>query len=447
MNYVDEEQMDVMAFEMGQTRLRGSRFADKVEDVGRNIVGGLQAASQDQEGIGDDILRAGGKVLQGVGAVANLPGIKQGLQVLDAPFHYGSKLAGAAAERMGVDPRLGEWAVRTGELATGVGALKKAPKAAGRLATEASEFAIRNAPPGSVMRMVADTGGGVVPPPKTFQATRKAEDALQPWQSTERTRYQRAGKTGEKLRELRNTPDGMKRIEAALAYKKEHGTLAGFKKTQKPWILPDGDVVNFKSTNSGVRLKLKSDADSAALTRTSNEFMQTHGKSDWDNVMEGFTDPKALPLEKIEGHHKHMVEGYDWAFVGTKPKEARKITEHFFKKGTPLGKTQFNRNNLPRPVHKALHSWMDKQMGLNGLDMPSLRGLTPKQRIDRLEVYMEMVQPVMDEATFILMRRYKQMGKKVDWNKSGAYKKLFTKGVKMIDQFTDAQNPYKMKIR
>ena len=112
MNYVDEEQMDVMAFEMGQTRLRGSRFADKVEDVGRNIVGGLQAASQDQEGIGDDILRAGGKVLQGVGAVANLPGIKQGLQVLDAPFHYGSKLAGAAAERMGIDPRLGEWTVR-----------------------------------------------------------------------------------------------------------------------------------------------------------------------------------------------------------------------------------------------------------------------------------------------------------------------------------------------
>ena len=169
MNYVDEEQMDVMAFEMGQTRLRGSRFADKVENVGRNIVGGLQAASQDQEGIGDDILRAGGKVLQGVGAVANLPGIKQGLQVLDAPFHYGSKLAGAAAERMGVDPRLGEWAVRTGELATGVGALKKAPKAAGRLATEASEFAIRNAPPGSVMRMVADTGGGVVPPPKAVK--------------------------------------------------------------------------------------------------------------------------------------------------------------------------------------------------------------------------------------------------------------------------------------
>ena len=168
-------QIDIAAFDSGMSnddkrkQFRGTRFADWVEDRGRDVVSGLHAASQDQEGIGDDILRAGGKVLQGVGAVAEAPVIKQGLQVLDAPFHYGSKLAGAAAERMGIDPRLGEWAVRTGELATGVGALKKAPKAAGKLATEASEFAIRNAPPGSVMRMVADTGGGVVPPPKTFQ--------------------------------------------------------------------------------------------------------------------------------------------------------------------------------------------------------------------------------------------------------------------------------------
>ena len=189
MNYVDEEQMDVMAFEMGQTRLRGSRFADKVENVGRNIVGGLQAASQDQEGIGDDILRAGGKVLQGVGTVANLPGIKQGLQVLDAPFHYGSKLAGAAAERMGVDPRLGEWTVRAGELATGVGALKKAPKAAGKisgkLVDEVAEWGIRNAPEGSWMRLMSDTGGGIVPASKQTKAYLKWDkDALKHFEKT-----------------------------------------------------------------------------------------------------------------------------------------------------------------------------------------------------------------------------------------------------------------------
>ena len=133
MNYVDEEQMDVMAFEIGQTRLRGSRFADKVEDVGRGVVSHFQEASKDQEGWYDDALRLAGGGLKNVAWLAERPGIKQGLQLLDAPFYYGSKLAGAAAERMGVDPRLGEWAVRTGELATGVGALKKAPKAAGKV--------------------------------------------------------------------------------------------------------------------------------------------------------------------------------------------------------------------------------------------------------------------------------------------------------------------------
>jgi len=432
---VTGNQIDIAAFDSGMSSpLLGSRAADWVEDRGRDVVRGLQQASQDQEGIRDDILRGAGSVLQGAGAVMNAPVIKQGMQALDAASYYGGKLGGNLAKSMGVDPRIGGLAGNlVGDAVTG-GFIRKAPKIAGKLSDQAASFAARNIPAQAVF---ADSSG------LANQAARRAEDVLQPWQSTERTRYQRAGKTGTKLRELRNTPDGMERIEAAMAYKKEHGNLTGFKATQKPWILPDGDVVNFKSTNSGVRLKLKSDADSASLTRTSNEFMQTHGKQDWDDLMEGFTDPKALPLEKIEGHHKHMVEGYDWAFVGTKPKEAREITEHFFKQGTPLGKTQFNRNNLPRPVHKALHSWMDKQMGLNGLDMPSLKGLTPKQRIDRLEVYMEMVQPVMDEATFILMRRYKQMGKKVDWTKSGAYKKLYAKGVKMIDQFTDAQNPYK----
>ena len=173
---VTGNQIDIAAFDSGMSnddkrkQLRGTRFADWVEDRGRDVVSGLHAASQDQEGIGDDILRGAGKVLQGAGAVAEAPVIKQGLQLLDAPFHYGSKLAGAAAERMGVDPRLGEWAVRTGELATGVGALKKAPKVAGkvsnRLAREATEFAFRHADPQSVAGMVYRTGGGMGPVPQ-----------------------------------------------------------------------------------------------------------------------------------------------------------------------------------------------------------------------------------------------------------------------------------------
>ena len=47
---VDKERYDVAAFDRGQSYI-GTEWADKVEDFGRNIVSGLQAASQHQEGI------------------------------------------------------------------------------------------------------------------------------------------------------------------------------------------------------------------------------------------------------------------------------------------------------------------------------------------------------------------------------------------------------------
>ena len=177
---VTGNQIDIAAFDAGVSNpLLGSRAADWVEDRGRDVVRGLQAASQDQEGIGDDILRAGGKVLQGVGAVANLPGIKQGLQVLDAPFHYGSKLAGAAAERMGIDPRLGEWTVRAGELATGLGAAKKAPqlakkgiKAADNLKFQAGARILNEMAPAYLKE-----GAGSLPVPDELMKIYKADEA------------------------------------------------------------------------------------------------------------------------------------------------------------------------------------------------------------------------------------------------------------------------------
>jgi len=109
MKTIEEEQMDLMAFEMGQTRLRGSRFADKVEDVGRGVVSHFQEASKDQEGWYDDALRLAGGGLKNVAWLAERPGIKQGLQVLGAGGWAGGKLGEAAAQRLGIDPRLGKW--------------------------------------------------------------------------------------------------------------------------------------------------------------------------------------------------------------------------------------------------------------------------------------------------------------------------------------------------
>ena len=142
---VDKERYDVAAFDRGQSYI-GTEWADKVEDFGRNIVSGLQAASQDQEGWYDDVLRGAGSVLSGAGAVMNAPGIKQAMQVLDAGSHYGGKLGGHLAKSIGIDPRIGGLAGNlVGDAVTG-GFVRKAPKIAGKLSDQAASFAARNIP-------------------------------------------------------------------------------------------------------------------------------------------------------------------------------------------------------------------------------------------------------------------------------------------------------------
>ena len=128
---VTGNQIDIAAFDAGMSnndkrkQLRGTRFADWVEDRGRDAVGYLQRASQDQEGWHDDALRLAGGGLKNVGWLAERPGIKQGLQVLGAGGWAGGKLGEAAAQRLGIDPRLGQWTGGfAGDAVTG-GLLKK----------------------------------------------------------------------------------------------------------------------------------------------------------------------------------------------------------------------------------------------------------------------------------------------------------------------------------
>jgi len=137
----------------------GTKTADKVEELGRTSLRKLQEWSkEDPNTRTDDALRLLGGGLKNVGRVASLPGIKQGLQLADAPFHYLAKGAGKAAGAAGIDPRWGEWLVRTGELATGVGVGKKALKKTGKLAQASADdiasLMMRQNP------MFAGSGGG-----------------------------------------------------------------------------------------------------------------------------------------------------------------------------------------------------------------------------------------------------------------------------------------------
>jgi len=142
---IDDELLGVKSFDSGQSYI-GTGLADKVEDFGRDAVGYLQRASQDQEGWHDDVLRGAGSVLQGAGAVMNAPGIKQAMQVLDAGSHYGGKLGGNLAKSIGIDPRIGGFAGNlVGDAVTG-GFVRKAPKIAGKLSDQAASFAAKNIP-------------------------------------------------------------------------------------------------------------------------------------------------------------------------------------------------------------------------------------------------------------------------------------------------------------
>ena len=116
-----------MEFEEG---LWGSGIADKVEQGGKDVVAKLQEWSAPQEGWHDDALRLAGGGLKNVAWLAERPGIKQGLQVLGAGGWAGGKLGEAAAERLGIDPRLGKWTGGfAGDAVTG-GLIKKGAQVA-----------------------------------------------------------------------------------------------------------------------------------------------------------------------------------------------------------------------------------------------------------------------------------------------------------------------------
>jgi len=176
------------------------------------------------------------------------------------------------------------------------------------------------------------------------------------------------------------------------------GSLTGITNKLGPISDDAGNRILIKgSGKKGVKFRTKASKDAGDLKRATNELSQTSGQPDWS----------AFPTAKgSEGHHARMVEGYAWAFQGAKPSEARALSQHVLDKGISMGRTQFNKQNIPQPVHKALHNWMDAQLGLNGLDMPSLAGKSLNYRKKALEVYLENVQPAVDETLFELMKRY-----------------------------------------
>jgi hypothetical protein len=195
------------------------------------------------------------------------------------------------------------------------------------------------------------------------------------------------------------TPKGQGIRKLGEAYRASNkGSLAGFTKQHGHVFDEAGNRFIIKPAGAkGIKISSHARKVQDNLKRATNELSQTAGKPDWAAFQ---------TLKGSEGHHARMVEGYSWAFQGAKPSEARELSQHVLNKGISMGRTQFNKQNIPQPVHKALHNWMDAQLGFNGLDMPSMAGKTLKQRKQALEIYLEHVQPGVDETLFTLMQKY-----------------------------------------
>ena len=211
---VDKGRYDVAAFDRGESYI-GTEWADKVEDFGRKtlqtVVGGIHAASQDQEGWHDDVLRGIGTgakwvgqkwqegtadqegihddILRGVGFVG-----QQGLRLADAASYYGGKAGGAIAGAVGVDPRIGGAIGNVaGEALTGFGAKKALQIGKYVKRGDAFQDLVRAAAPeGSTYRMMLDTGGGVVSPKKALEDFKKLPENIRNIQIARKNKGEKA---------------------------------------------------------------------------------------------------------------------------------------------------------------------------------------------------------------------------------------------------------------
>ena len=162
-----------------EEELIGSQFLDK---LGQDIQEGIASATADQEGIGDDIVRLGLGGLKNIGHVANLPGIKQGLQIAGAPAWALGQTLGAGLEHgLGIDPRYGQIVGEVGgDLLLGTGAAKlgkvtRAAKALRKLPGQTSGQILK-AGPGGVRTY--QPGGVVQELLTSFQAGGKKQQQL-----------------------------------------------------------------------------------------------------------------------------------------------------------------------------------------------------------------------------------------------------------------------------
>lgn len=322
---IDDELLGVKSFDAGQSYI-GTKWADKVEDFGRSavqtVVGGIQAASQDQEGWHDDALRGigtgakwlnrkwqegtadqegiGDDILRSIGG-----GAKNTMRALDAASYYGGKAGGAIAKSVGVDPRIGGAIGNVvGEAVTGFGAKKALQIGKYVKRGDAFQDLVRAATPeGSTYRMMLDTGGGVVSPKRKIlsknifkgEADRRFNRIAHMQQDTLDTFRKKAG-SDTAYKDLAN------KIDKSYEHYERTGGLKGMEGGAK-WINPETGEAFIIKGKMAANQRITLGVDSIKSTEVTRALREASAKIPDDDV---FNLAKELKIP----NHKEVAQAY-----------------------------------------------------------------------------------------------------------------------------------------
>ena len=140
------------------------------------------------------------------------------------------------------------------------------------------------------------------------------------------------------------------------------------------------------------------------VTRAAKGSKQSGGEN---TFLEGRTvqDLQAKP----DAHHRAGLEMYDWMFDGLDETGQGEVRAFLQSLGVDPGDTKFNRMDLPKDVHDALHTYLrtDTDIEYSGKQIQKMidgfSKMSAKEREPYIRDFVEWAQGIADEKTYELM--------------------------------------------
>ena len=117
-----------------------------------------------------------------------------------------------------------------------------------------------------------------------------------------------------------------------------------------------------------------------------------------------------------QAHHRSSLAGNDWMYEGLDDEGRSELAELLEQLGIITGNSKFNRNDMPKLEHDALHKWMrENKIEFAGSKIAEkiegFANMSPKERMKIIETWIEWGQGIQDEKSFELMNARKRPSK------------------------------------